>query len=186
MGATCLSVLTDAPYFQGQDEHLSAARTVVNLPVLRKDFMIDPYQVFESRALGADCILLIMAALDDGQAAELENTAQEIGLDVLVEVHNQAELDRALKLNASLIGINNRNLKTLDVDIATTEQLAPRIPKDRVLVCESGLKRPTDLARMAKSNARCFLIGESLMRNTDIAAATQALLAQPAAVSASN
>ena len=157
----------------------------MNLPVLRKDFMIDPYQVFEARALGADCILLIMAALDDGQAAELESAARENGLDVLVEVHNEPELDRALKLDATLIGINNRNLKTLEVNIATTEQLAPRIPKDRVLVCESGLKTPADLARMAQVGARCFLIGESLMREADVTAATQALLAQSTIISAS-
>lgn len=184
-GAACLSVLTDEPYFQGRDADLVAARGAVSLPALRKDFMIDPYQVPEARALGADCILLIVAALEDAEANELAAAAHEWGMDVLAEVHNGDELERALRLDAELIGINNRNLKTLDVDLATTERLAPEVPGDRVLVCESGLSTRGDLERMALVGARCFLIGDSLMRQEDIAGAVHELLALPAESKAS-
>lgn len=176
-GAACLSVLTDAPYFEGKPEHLIAARAAAALPVLRKDFVLEPYQVAESRAMGADCILLILAAVEDGDAVELEAAAESFGMDVLAEVHDRAELDRALWLKTRLIGINNRNLKSLKVDLATTEELAKAVPADRLMVSESGLHTREDLARMARAGARCFLIGEALMRETDVASATRALLA---------
>lgn len=176
-GATCMSVLTDIPYFQGKDEDFIAAHEAVALPAIRKDFMIDPYQVPEARALGADCILLILAALDDALAAELEAAAFEWGMDVLIEVHNAEELDRAMALKSPLLGINNRNLKTLKTDIQTTRDLAPRvIDADRLVVSESGLYSAEDLASMYAAGARCFLIGESLMRQDDIEGATRALL----------
>jgi indole-3-glycerol phosphate synthase len=170
-------VLTDATDFQGEAAHLVAARGAGALPVLRKDFMLDPYQVIEARAMGADCILIIMAALSDDDAAELEGLAFDWGMDVLVEVHNRTELDRALLLKTRLIGINNRNLKTLKTDIATTEQLASFVPPERLLVSESGLATPADLARMQRAGVSCFLIGEALMRKPDVALATKLLLA---------
>jgi len=178
-GATCLSVLTDAPYFQGTDDHLQAARAACGLPVLRKDFILDPYQIVESRVLGADCILLIMAALDDAMARDLAAFAKELGLDILVEVHDRTELDCALRLETRLIGINNRDLKSLKVDLRTTEKLAPLVPPGRVIVGESGINDPADLDRLAAAGARSFLVGESLMRSGDVAAATRRLLRLP-------
>ncbi len=175
-GAACLSVLTDAPYFQGHEDYLVAARAACALPVLRKDFMVDPWQVSEARAMGADAILIIVAALDDGAMAEIEAAAHEFKMDVLIEVHDEAELDRALRLRSKMIGVNNRDLKTFNVDLATTERLVKRTPSDVLLVCESGITSNADCVRMASHGVRSFLVGESLMRQNDVEVATRALL----------
>ena len=175
-GATCLSVLTEGVHFQGSLADLEAARAAVSLPVLRKDFILDPWQIYESRAAGADCILLIMAALTDTQAIELEGLARDLDMDVLVEVHDRRELDRALGLQTPLIGINNRNLKTLQTDIETTIELAPHVSPGRILVTESGIRDSADVRRLAATGAHCLLVGESLLRQPDLIAATRALL----------
>ncbi|MFX0544194.1 indole-3-glycerol phosphate synthase TrpC [Roseovarius sp. S1116L3] len=178
-GATCLSVLTDTPSFQGAKEFLTEARAACDLPVLRKDFMYDPYQVAEARSLGADCILIIMASVTDAEAAALEQAAEKWGMDAIIEVHNAEELTRAEALKSQLIGINNRDLNTFETSLDTSRTLARYVPEDRIIICESGLETREDLADIARYGARCFLIGETLMRADDVASATRQLLANP-------
>ena len=175
-GASCLSVLTDAPYFQGHEDYLVEARAACDLPVLRKDFMVDPWQVAEARSFGADAILIIVAALEDGAMAEIEIAALEHGMDVLVEVHDRAEMERASSLQSRLIGVNNRDLRSFATDLATTEALAPLAPEGSLLVGESGIATHADCERLARSGVRSFLVGESLMRQADVEAATRVLL----------
>jgi indole-3-glycerol phosphate synthase len=178
-GAACISVLTEPKYFRGAPEHLKLARAAVKLPVLRKDFMLDPWQIYESRAMGADCILLILAALEDGQARDLEGLARSLDMDVLAEVHDEAELDRALGLQTPLLGINNRDLKTLVTNLETTERLAKSCPPDRFLISESGIKLHADVRRLRGVCVQGFLVGESLLREDDVTAAVRTLLAGP-------
>ena len=177
-GAACLSVLTDGPSFQGDDAYLVAARNAVALPCIRKDFLVDPWQVAESRALGADCILIILAMVDDALAADLMAEAHRFGMDALVETHDEAEMQRAVRLGADLVGVNNRSLRTFEVDLATTERLAPLAPEGTLFVAESGIFAPADVARVQTAGARAILVGESLMRQADVEAATTGLLQQ--------